>query len=835
MIPKGADPLYDEVESLLNQLTLREKVSMLAGSDMWHTTPVKRLGIPAIKVSDGPNGVRGAGGFVSKKTAACFPVGIALAATWNTELVERVGQALGEEAKTKQSHVLLAPTVNIHRSPLNGRNFECFSEDPFLSGRMAVAYISGVQSQGVGATIKHFVCNDSEFQRTSISAQVSERALREIYLVPFQAAIQEAKPWAVMASYNKVNGTYASENVHTLTEILRTEWGYEGLVMSDWYGVKSTVDSVKASLDLEMPGPTKWRGEKLLQALENNELDEATINQNVRRLLQLIAKTGPIKPREEPPELVDDRPEHRALAREAAAEAIVLLKNSNNILPLQAEKLNSIAIIGPNAKTARIMAGGSAQFNPHYAVTPFDGVDSKLGDKVKVQYETGCTNDKYLPLIDPKLLHPGPEATEGCFKVEYFDNLQLAGEPVWTTTTNSSELMWFGDVPGVSNSLVFSTRCTGYFSPPTSGSYTFGLLSAGLSRLYLDGQEVIDNWTHQTFGDLYFGLATHELPYTVELTAGQEHTLVLEYSKNDNDVLGAARLGCLLPVPTDRLARVRQAAATSEFALLFVGLSGEWESEGFDRPNIELPSEQVELIEQVAAANKNTIVVINSGSPISMPWLDKVAGVVQAWYPGQESGNAIADILFGDVNPSGKLPQTFPIRLEDNPAYLNYPGENGKVHYGEGLYVGYRYYDKKKITPLFPFGFGLSYTTFSYSPLKLSSQEISPDDTLAVAVEVTNTGLREGKEIVQLYLRDVKASLHRPDKELKAFAKVQLAPGESQTVTLHLPPTALAYYDDLARNWVAEAGQFEVLVGSSSKEIWAEATFTLNTTRRWPS
>lgn len=816
-------------------MTLREKVSMLAGSDLWQTTPVKRLGIPAIKTSDGPNGVRGAGGFQSEVTAACFPAEIALAATWNTALIERVGKALGQELKSKQSHILLAPNVNIHRSTLNGRNFECFSEDPYLSGKMAVAYINGVQSEGVGATIKHFVCNESEFQRTSISSQVNERPLREIYLKPFQMAIQEAKPWAIMASYNRINGTYASENNYTLTEILRKEWGFDGLVMSDWYGTKSTVASLKAGLDLEMPGPSKWRGEKMLAALEAGEIDEASINQSVRRVLELIAKTGPLKPRAELPEQAIDKAEDRALIREVAAEAMILLKNEANILPLQTDKLTSLAIIGPNAKAARIMAGGSAQFVPHYAISPFDGVVSRLGAGVKVGYDAGCPNHKYLPLIERDLLHSGPTETDYSFKIEYYDNLDLAGEVVGTAYSNSSELMWNGEeVPGVSNSLKFSARATGHFVASVSGIYTFGLISAGLGRVYLDGQVVIDNWTTQTPGELYFCNGSLEARQSLELTAGQEYSLVIEYGKND-DVLGAARLGCELPVPADRLERVRQLAATSEVALLFVGLNGEWESEGYDRPDMDLPQEQVELIEQVAAANKNTIVVLNTGSPITMPWLDKVAGVVQAWYPGQESGNAIADILFGDTNPSGKLPQTFPMRLEDNPAYLNYPGENGKVYYGEGLYVGYRYYDKKKITPLFPFGFGLSYTTFSYSPLKLSSHEISPDDTLAVSLDITNSGLREGKEVVQLYLRDVKASLHRPEIELKAFAKVELAPSETQTVTLYLNPSTLAYYDDLARCWVAEAGEFEVRVGSSSEDIRATAIFNLNATRRWPA
>ncbi|HEX4714595.1 MAG TPA: glycoside hydrolase family 3 protein, partial [Ktedonobacteraceae bacterium] len=372
-----------DLDDLLRQMTLQEKVSLLAGSDLWHTTPVERLGIPAMKVTDGPNGARG-GGFIDGVKAACFPAGIALASTWNTDLVQRVGQALGQEARTKDASVLLAPTVNIHRSPLNGRNFECYSEDPYLSGRMAVAYIKGVQSEGVGATIKHYVCNDSEYQRNSISSEIDERTLREIYLAPFHAAIHEAQPWAVMASYNKINGTFASENPTTLTKILKEEWGFDGVVMSDWFGTQSSAEAVNAGLDLEMPGPANWRGEKLLQAVERGEVDEATIDESVRRLLRLLTRAGVFERPDEVQEQAIDRPEHRAVAREAAAEGMVLLKNAGNILPLQPEKLTSLAIIGPNAKTARIMAGGSAQVNAHYAITPFDAVVSRAGEDVQI-------------------------------------------------------------------------------------------------------------------------------------------------------------------------------------------------------------------------------------------------------------------------------------------------------------------------------------------------------------------------------------------------------------------------------------------------------------------
>jgi beta-glucosidase len=811
-----------DLEALLRQMTLEEKVSMLAGADFWQTVLVERLDIPAVKFTDGPNGARG-GGFSDGVKAACFPAGIALASTWNPALVERIGQALAQEAITKGASVLLAPTVNLHRSPLNGRNFECYSEDPYLTGQIAAAYILGVQSQGVGATLKHFACNDSEYQRNSISSEVDERTLREIYLAPFQTVVQEARPWAIMASYNKINGTFASENHFTLTDILRKEWGFDGIVISDWFGTQSTAASLNAGLDLEMPGPAHWRGTKLLQAVEQGEIAEAIIDQSVRRLLQLIERAGAFEHPQIEPEQAINRPEHRALAREAAAEGIVLLKNTGDVLPLQLEKLTRIAIIGPNAKTAQIMAGGSAQVNAHYKVTSFEAIVERAGAQVQIGYELGCNNYKLAPLFDMELL------SENALDVEYFNTPDLSGTPVASGHSRRSELSWLGELPVEVNPQQFSVRGAGQFTPAINGRYTFSLLSAGLSRFLLDNREVIDNWTRQEPGEAYFGMGSTEKRYEVELTAGQTCAVAFEYSKSAAPI-SAVRLGCLVPEPFDALERAVQLAATSDVALIFAGLSAEWESEGFDRPDLELVGKQRELIEAVAAANKKTVVVLNTGSPIAMPWLGQVAAVLEAWYPGQECGNAIADVLFGAVNPSGKLTETFPQRLQDHPAYLNYPGEQGRVRYGEGIFIGYRYYEKKRIETLFPFGFGLSYTTFSYTALRLSAREIGPDETLYISIDITNTGQRAGQEIVQLYVRDKASSVQRPEKELKAFAKIHLEPGECQTVTLSIACDALAYYDILKHAWVAEAGEFEVLSGSSSRDIHATDMFTLTAT-----
>ena len=819
----------EPIETLLSQLTLEEKVSLAAGATFWTTVSVERAGIPAIKVTDGPNGARG-GSWNGEFPSASFPVGISLAATWNTEQIRRIGAALADETRSKGAVVLLGPTVNIHRSPLNGRNFECYSEDPYLTARMATAYITGLQGEGISACVKHFVCNDSEFERQSISSEVGERALHEIYLPPFEAAVKEAGTWSLMSSYNRINGVFAAENTATLRDILKGEWGFDGLVMSDWFGTKSTVESANAGLDLEMPGPAQFMGEKLLEAVNAGLVSETVIDDKVRRLLRLMERVGALQNPGIPPEQANNRPEHRQLLREVAAESLVLLKNERALLPLEPSKVEKLAIIGPAAKSALIQGGGSAQVTPHYAVTPFQGVMNAAGQSLEIAYEIGCTSYKAVPLIDISTVRARQGSNENGLLVEFFDNSYLAGAPVFTRVYHTPRILWMDDIaPGV-HPHQFSARLSGWYTAEVTGDYTFSLVSAGVAKLFVDGKEVIDNWTAQQQGEEFFGAGSTEVTGHVPLVAGQTYALHIDYSSQNTRLLAAVRLGCLLPTPDDMLERAVRLAADSDVAVVFAGLGAEWESEGYDRPTMDLPPEQDELIAQVAAVNPNTVVVLNVGSPIRMPWLDKVAAVLVAWYSGQESGNAVADVLFGQTSPSGKLPQTFPKRLEDNPAYINYPGENGKVFYGENIFVGYRYYEKKKVEPLFPFGHGLSYTSFAYDNLKVGAPSYDVPENIRVMVDVTNTGNRAGQEVVQLYVRDAAARLSRPEKELKGFAKVSLQPGQMQTVEFVLNQRSLSYYDPANCGWVAEAGMFEVLVGSSSADIRQTTQFELTKT-----
>lgn len=821
--------MSERTEALLRQLTLAEKVSLAAGASFWTTVPVERVGIPAIKVTDGPNGARGKS-FNGEVSSACVPVGIALAATWNPALIERVGGLLADEAKSKGAVVLLGPTVNIHRSPVNGRNFECYSEDPFLSARAAVAYIRGLQGAGVAACVKHFVCNDSEFERQTISSEVTERPLREIYLVPFEAAVKEAGAWSIMSSYNRVNGTYAAENTYTLRDILKGEWGFDGLVMSDWFGTKSTVESANAGLDLEMPGPALYMGDKLLRAVEDGLVSETVIDDKARRLFRLMERVGAFDHPGIPDEQANDRPEHRALLREAAGEAIVLLKNEGAALPLDPKAIEKLAIIGTHAKAALIQGGGSAGVTPHYTVTPFAGIMNAVGQAVEIGYEPGYLSYKQLPLLDVNALRTA--GGDWGWSAEFFDNLTLEGAPVVTRRVKTTNIFQLNDLAPEIGGREISARLSGWYTAPTSGDFAFSLVSAGVAKLYIDDREIVDNWTKHERGDGFFGLGSGEVRATVPLTAGQTYHLRIDFSAQNATMLTGLRVGCLPPTPADLITPAVQLAADSDVAIVFAGLGNEWESEGFDRPTLALPPGQDELIARVAAVNPRVIVVLNVGAPITMPWLDAVAGVVLAWYPGQEIGSAIADVLFGAVNPSGRLPETFPKRIEDNPAYLNYPGENGKVYYGEGLFVGYRYYDKKRIEPLFPFGYGLSYTTFAYSNLTLNAPTFAAPEAIRVSVDVTNTGARPGQEVVQLYVRDVEARLARPEKELKGFAKIHLQPGETRAVTFTLDLRSLAYYDPAEQGWIAEQGTFEVLIGASAADIRLTAAFELTETRR---
>jgi beta-glucosidase len=823
--------LEKKIEALIRKMTLEEKVSLLAGIDFWHTRKIERLGIPSVKVTDGPHGAR----TMDEKNpnftlpATCFPTGVGLAATWNTELIHRVGEALGEETLSRGCSVLLGPCVNIHRTPLGGRNFESYSEDPYLSSRMAVAIISGIQSRKVSACIKHFALNNQECQRMTISSEVSERTMREIYFPSFEKAVKEAGTWSVMCSYNKVNGTYASENHRLLTEILKEEWGFEGPVISDWFAAHSVKPAADAGLDLEMPGPALYFGEELLKAVKDGKVAEKTVDDKVRRLLRLMINTGALDEEVTVKDKIKDFPAHRKLAREAAEESIVLLKNDRNLLPLNKEKIRTLAVIGPNAAQASIEGGGSSEVKPYYKVAPLDAIKALCGNKVKIIYELGCPSNIYTLPLDTDYLLAATGSRKKGLTGEYFANNDFKGKPAVIQVDTAFDHRWMvgtNPVGGV-KSDDFSIRWQGFFKAPVTGSYKFGVAANGWGRIFIDDKLVCGNWGKRTSGGEFHA---KEITGEFGMESGKSYAIRIEFRKNDFEKLPrcSIRVGCDIPLPEDLLQRAVKAAAGADAAIVFTGLTEEYESEGFDRKNMALPPGQDELVRAVARANKNTIIVLNNGSPLDMRnWVNKVPAVIEALFPGQEGGNAVADVLFGDVNPSGKLPDTFPRRLEDNPSFINYPGESGKVLYGEGIFVGYRYYDARKIEPLFPFGHGLSYTTFEYSNLKISPSRVKEGDKIQVSIDIKNTGKVAGKEVVQVYIADIESRVQRPPKELKAFRKVALSPGEKKIVEFILDEEAFSFYDEKLKKWVAEPGEFEVLSGSSSRDMRARKKLTL--------
>ena len=667
-----------DIQSIVAQMTLEEKAALSIGASKWTTVAFERLGVPEMIVSDGPHGVRRVENIhavaAESLPATCFPTASCLASTWNAELIRNMGEALAEECIALNVDVLLGPGVNMKRSPLGGRNFEYFSEDPYLAGEMAASLINGVQSKGVGTSLKHYAANSQEFQRFSISAEIDERTLREIYLPAFEKAVKQAQPWTVMCSYNKINGTFGSEHYHLLTEILKNEWGFEGLVVSDWGAVRDRVAALKGGLDLEMPGPQARRINEVVAAVRSGELDEAVLNESVRRILRIVFKA-----KETPKQGNFDAEAHHELARQVAAEGMVLLKN-NGLLPLKGQQ--RIAVIGNSAEHAHFQGGGSSHINATKVDAPFEALKARAG------------------------------------------NAELTYAP-------------------------------GY---PADNSFR---------------QEMIDQ---------------------------------------------AVAL-----------------ARAADVAVLYIALPSFKESEGYDRRDLDLTDQQVALIQAVASVQPNTVVVLNNGAPVAMSaWIDNVAAVLEGWMMGQAGGAAIADVLFGKVNPCGKLAETFPLKLSDTPAHINWPGGAGVVRYGEGLFIGYRYYDAKQMPVLFPFGYGLSYTTFAYSNAKVSAKNFKDVDGLTVTVDVTNTGKVAGKEIVQIYVHDQQAALVRPEKELKGFAKVELQPGETKTVSIKLDFRAFAYYHPEYNQWISEDGDFDILIAASAADIRQTLTVTLESTLKLP-
>lgn len=820
-------PIVPDIEELVRELTFEEKVSLLSGKDFWVTNPVERLGIPSIKYSDGPNGARGAL-FKDGLASACFPASVSLAATFDKGLVASIGKALAEETRTKGASVLLGPTVCPHRDPRGGRNFESFSEDPFLAGELASEYIRGLQQQGIGATIKHYAANEQETKRFTVNACLSQRALREIYIKPFEIAIKKSDPWAVMTSYNAVNGTHSDMNEYLIERILRNQWGFQGLVVSDWGGTNSTVESLNAGLDLEMPGPGSHRTlNKVHTALENGEVSEKTLNARVQKNLEMLVKAGKFMDPEIPAEAAVDRPEHRALIRKAGAEGVVLLKNEASILPLQKEKLRSIALLGL-AKEFLGHGGGSASVNAHHKVTPYHALEEALGDTVELKYALGADIVRNLDTL----------------KADVVDE---DGNPGFTARLHTTD----SDRPTVSNNRagyflsvqqanLSSVTFTGSFTPSVSGNHYISFVTVAASRVTINEEEVFG--AQDASADVMaflFGTAS-DTRKQYHFVAGQSYAIKIEATAlaggtSDLTALAHPVVGFSLgfafeaDFATDLCSVAVEKAQTSDVAILFVGNTPAWETEGYDRDGLALPKDGSldRLVSGCASVNPNTIVVNMTGSPISMPWVDDVKAVVQAWFPGQEAGYAITDALLGRVNPGGKLPVTFPKRIEDAPTYGNFPGsiEKLQVDYKEDIFIGYRHYDQHPETVLFPFGYGLSYTTFDITDANLSTTKVKPSDSFDVSACVHNTGSATGSEVLQVYVGPAEEEvstcpLARAKKILAGWVKIQnLKPGDKEIVSTTVSvKDSMSYWDEAKYRWIVPKGSYIVYIGTSSAE-----------------
>ncbi|HLJ87076.1 MAG TPA: glycoside hydrolase family 3 C-terminal domain-containing protein [Candidatus Angelobacter sp.] len=805
---QAAVPAVEQrVESILSRMTLEEKIDMLGGVDGFYIRAVPRLGLPRLKMADGPIGVRNDG------PATAMAGGIALAATWDPDLAKHVGSELGRDARAKGVHFLLGPGVNIYRSPMNGRNFEYLGEDPFLASRIAVNYIEGVQSQGVSATIKHFMGNNSEFDRHNSDSVIDERTMREIYLPVFEAAVKEAHVGAVMDSYNLTNGSHMSENKYLNTGVLKNEWGFDGILMSDWSSTYDGVAAANSGLDLEMPSGRFMNRQTLLRAVQDGQVSASTIDDKVRRILRKAIEFGWLDREQTDLSISRYNEQGSQVALRAAREGIVLLKNDSSLLPLNKDRTKSIAVIGPDAYPAVPVGGGSARVQPFAAVSITEGLSRYLGAGAPTYYARGLPTPSELA----ESTHFLTAATDGKpgLSVEYFDNPELQGAPI--STGSDLHINFSQQSRSTLPRGGVAERWTGYYAAQSAGLFDVFVGSTGEDggyyRLYVDGNLVFDNWNAakamENWKSLSFEKGTHKI--------------VMEHHGRSEWLGRRLRMGIVRHdgVVDDG---AKKLAANADAVILAVGFDPESESEGADR-TFRLPLGQEELIQEITAVNKNAIIVVTSGGAVDMDqWIDRTPAVLQAWYPGQEGGTALAEIVFGQVNPSGRLPVSFERRENDNPAFGNYyPGSDGKrVVYKEGVFVGYRGYERNGVKPLFPFGHGLSYTSFAYGNLSIaeSKQSSSADQGqhFQVSFDVTNTGTRDGAEIAQVYVADKSHGSASPAKELKGFARVTLKPGEKQRVTVTLDERALSHYDVTSKQWKAEQGRFDVLVGRSAEQ-----------------
>jgi beta-glucosidase len=835
-----------DVKALVSALTLEEKAALTSGEDMLSTVAVERLGIPKVHVTDGPNGARGNSlPGMGSYPSICIPCGSALGATWNPALVETLGALVGREARDRGCRGLLAPTVNLHRSPLAGRNFECYSEDPLLSGRLAAGYVRGVQSEGVFATVKHFVGNDAEFERASISSVIDDRSLRELYLVPFEIAVKEGGALAIMTAYNRLNGRWLTQQAEFLLDILRDEWSFEGLVMTDWFAVTDTKVSLGAGLDLEMPGPARGLGSTVVDALKKGDVDEADLDDAVGRLLGGLDRIGAL---DGPGPVYDPKAPTAAdvaLLRRAAAEATVLLSN-DGVLPL-ATSAGRIALLGAHALTPTIMGGGSAQVTPHHAQSVVDALAHALGPDRALVYERGCE-----PSLSPTVVGgPVLRAPHG-FLAETHAGLALEGPVTETQQLNDLRMMKIG-LSFEASVGDWSMRVSGSVVPEETGIFQLTLAQAGLARLLVNDEVVLDGFTNRPppGGNDFFGQASQDLVADIHFEQGVPVDMVVEYAFSDTSLAGF-RVGFRTSGGDALLERAVAAAAEADVAIVCVGTSAETETEGRDRTTLALPGRQAELVRRVAAVNSRTVVVVNAAAPVDMEWAGDVAAVLQCWFGGQELAGGLVDVLVGTADPGGRLPTTIPMRLEHAPSHANFPGENGELRYGEGLFMGYRGYEHNAIAPRFPFGHGLSFTSFDLGEPTLSTAVHRSGGTVTVAVPVTNAGTRAGSEVVQCYVAPATPRLARPPKELKAFAKVWLDPGETAGVEFVLDDRAFAYWDPgqddwndvqafvpemfnflsppvprRERGWQVDAGSYEILIGRSSDDLAHRCTISV--------
>ena len=790
------------VEKILSQMILKEKIDYVGGVNAMSIQPIPRLGLPEIRMSDGPLGVR------RDTPSTRYPGGIALAASWNRALAAKEGISMGRDCRARGLHVLLAPGVNINRLPICGRNFEYVAgEDPYLAAQLVVPFIRGVQSQGVVATAKHFAANNQEINRRSINVVVSERALREIYLPAFEAAVRIARVGAVMDAYNKVNGQYCTENEFLNDWVLKSEWAFDGVLMSDWGATHSALGAARHGLDLEMPTGEWMNSKNLVPALRGGEITEKQIDEKVRRILRMIVRMGFLDRPQIDPSIPENDPESAKTALAIAEEGIVLLKNDRKTLPLDGAGVKKIAVIGPNAHPGVPAGWGSSYVNPFYAVSVLDGLMNNKGPDLLVDYfDVGVGNFGTSQFEHED--RPG-QFSDG-LRAEYFSNLTLSGTAILDRVDQRINFDWANANPPRGRlPPQFSVRWTGVIRANDSFRHVFRARADAGIRVFLNNELIINDWIDH---------AARPDTVTRVLEAGRIYRLRVEY-KNSGGGGAVAQFGwASLKVP--------DSVGGYDAAIVCVGFDNGTEGEGFDR-TFELPDGQDDLVSGVAEKNPHTVVVLNSGGNVDMyRWLDKVPALLHAWYPGQEGGNALAKILFGDISPSAKLPVTFEVSENDNPAFKSYPSDSSgeNVRYEEGIFVGYRGYDHFGIKPLFPFGFGLSYTQFDYSDLRIDQGQSPNHEEAEITFKVRNIGDRAGAEVAQLYVKEMRPAIERPVRELKGFEKVFLSPGESKMITIRLDRNSFAYYDPAADEWKTDPGEYEISIGASSRDLRVKQT-----------